>query len=60
MRKGLAGQEEKAATVFLDFFRNFHFGLWGYQQRPYPYQKPFDIQQVIGTKNLDKRYYDSE
>lgn len=58
VRRGLAGEDDKAAGVFLDFFRNFQFGLWGYQQRPYPPQKPFDIQQVLGTKNLERRYYD--
>ena len=58
VRRGLAGDREKAAATFLDFFRNFHFGLWGYQQRPCPDQKPFDVQQVLGAKFLEKRYFD--
>ncbi|CAI5501535.1 unnamed protein product [Closterium sp. Naga37s-1] len=58
VRLGLAGNKEKAGNVFLDFFKTFHFGLWGYQQRPYPAEKPFDIQQVVGTKFLEKRYLD--
>ncbi|CAI7813578.1 unnamed protein product [Closterium sp. NIES-54] len=60
VRLGLAGNKEKAGNVFLDFFKTFHFGLWGYQQRPYPAEKPFDIQQVVGTKFLEKRYLDCE
>ncbi|GJP75043.1 hypothetical protein CLOP_g5537, partial [Closterium sp. NIES-67] len=58
VRLGLAGNKEKASNVFLDFFKTFHFGLWGYQQRPYPAEKPFDIQQVVGSKFLEKRYLD--
>lgn len=58
VRLGLANHKDKAAGVFLDFFKNFHFGLWGYQQKQHPVQKPFDIQQVMGGKFLEKRYLD--
>lgn len=48
----------KASRTFWDFFKEFEFGLWGYRQRPYPPEKPMDIQQVLGYKWLDKRYAD--
>lgn len=43
---------------FLEFFQQFQLGLWGYRQRPYPPEKPFDPQQALGYKWLDKRYFD--
>ncbi|KAI5054736.1 hypothetical protein GOP47_0029881 [Adiantum capillus-veneris] len=49
---------EQAQATFWDFFKQFHFGLWGYRQRPYPIEKPNDIQQMLGYKWLDKRYAD--
>lgn len=48
----------QAQATFWDFFKQFHFGLWGYRQRPYPPEKPNDIQQMLGYKWLDKRYAD--
>lgn len=48
----------RAQATFWDFFKHFQFGLWGYKQRPYPPEKPMDIQQVLGFKWLDKRYAD--
>ncbi|MCO5609043.1 hypothetical protein L7F22_063264 [Adiantum nelumboides] len=49
---------EQGQATFWDFFKQFHFGLWGYRQRPYPIEKPNDIQQMLGYKWLDKRYAD--
>lgn len=48
----------QAQATFWDFFKEFQFGLWGYRQRPYPPEKPNDIQQMLGYKWLDKRYAD--
>eukprot|EP00245_Coleochaete_scutata_P001264 TRINITY_DN11537_c0_g1_i1.p1 TRINITY_DN11537_c0_g1~~TRINITY_DN11537_c0_g1_i1.p1 ORF type:complete len:448 (+),score=128.63 TRINITY_DN11537_c0_g1_i1:115-1458(+) len=56
-RKTMNNKEE-VQEKFFDFFRQFQFGLWGYRQKPYPAVKPFDIQQVLGHKWLDWRYYD--
>ena len=56
-RKAITSQAE-ASDTFWDFFKQFHFGLWGYRQRPYPPEKPNDIQQMLGYKWLDKRYAD--
>lgn len=56
-RKALKGFAE-ADRRFWDFFKQYQFGLWGYQQRPYPPERPIDITQSIGYSNLDTRYYD--
>ncbi|KAJ7539622.1 hypothetical protein O6H91_11G102000 [Diphasiastrum complanatum] len=56
-RKALNGQEVVQAKIF-DFFKQFQFGLWGYRQRPYPPERPIDVQQALGYKWLDKRYSD--
>lgn len=58
-RKALTTDEEVQGR-FWDFFKQFHFGLWGYRQRPYPPERPIDVQQVLGYKWLDKRYADCE
>lgn len=56
-RKALKTDEEVQGR-FWDFFKQFQFGLWGYRQRPYPPERPIDVQQVLGYKWLDKRYAD--
>jgi hypothetical protein len=56
-RKALTTDEEVQGR-FWDFFKQFQFGLWGYRQRPYPPERPIDVQQVLGYKWLDKRYAD--
>jgi hypothetical protein len=56
-RKALKTDEEVQGR-FWDFFKQFQFGLWGYRQRPYPPERPIDVQQVLGYKWLDKRYSD--
>lgn len=56
-RKAL-NTEEDVQKRFWDFFKQFQFGLWGYKQRPYPPEKPIDVQQVLGYNWLDKRYFD--
>lgn len=43
---------------FWDFTKQFFFGLWGFQQRPYPRGRPIDVAQAIGYKKLENRYYD--
>ncbi|CAA2972761.1 TIC 56, chloroplastic [Olea europaea subsp. europaea] len=43
---------------FWDFARRFFFGLWGFQQWPYPPGRPIDVAQAIGYKKLEKQYYD--
>lgn len=58
-RKALKTDEEVQGR-FWDFFKQFQFGLWGYRQRPYPPERPIDVQQVLGYKWLDKRYSDCE
>ena len=58
-RKALNTDEEVQGR-FWDFFKQFQFGLWGYRQRPYPPERPIDVQQVLGYKWLDKRYADCE
>lgn len=58
-RKALTTDEEVQGR-FWDFFKEFQFGLWGYRQRPYPPERPVDVQQVLGYKWLDKRYADCE
>ncbi|KAH9547209.1 hypothetical protein CY35_11G023100 [Sphagnum magellanicum] len=56
-RKAL-NSEDEVQSRFWDFFKQFQFGLWGYRQRPYPPERPIDVQQVLGYKWLDKRYSD--
>lgn len=56
-RKAISGHYD-ADDKFWDFFKQYHFGLWGYQQRPYPPGRPIDVAQSIGYSNLDMRYYD--
>lgn len=56
-RKALIGSSE-ADRRFWDFFKQYHFGLWGCQQRPYPPERPIDIAQSLGYRFLDTRYYD--
>nr|ADE76187.1 unknown [Picea sitchensis] len=56
-RKALLGFDD-ADNKFWDFFKQYHFGLWGCRQRPYPPGRPIDIAQSIGYSNLDMRYYD--
>lgn len=56
-RKAISDYHE-ADDKFWDFFKQYHFGLWGYQQRPYPAGRPIDVAQSIGYSNLDTRYYD--
>ncbi|WOH01984.1 hypothetical protein DCAR_0521371 [Daucus carota subsp. sativus] len=55
-RKALTQRE--ADNKFWDFTKQFFFGLWGFQQRPYPPGRPIDAAQAIGYKRLEKRYYD--
>lgn len=56
-RKAVASENE-ASNKFFAFMKQFHFGLWGYRQHPYPPEKPWDVQQALGTKFLNRRYYD--
>lgn len=56
-RKSIKSDMERDSK-FLDFMRQFLFGLWGFRQRPYPAGRPIDVAQAIGFKNLEKRYYD--
>lgn len=56
-RKAFKTQRE-ADNRFWDFTKQFFFGLWGFQQRPYPPGRPIDVSQAIGYKRLEKRYYD--
>lgn len=56
-RKAIKSDRE-SDDKFWDFMRQFLFGLWGFQQRPYPPGRPIDVAQAIGYKNLEKRYYD--
>lgn len=58
-RKAFKTQRE-ADNRFWDFTKQFFFGLWGFQQRPYPPGRPIDVSQAIGYKRLEKRYYDCE
>nr|ABK23904.1 unknown [Picea sitchensis] len=58
-RKALLGFDD-VDNKFWDFFKQYHFGLWGCRQRPYPPGRPIDIAQFIGYSNLDMRYYDFE
>ncbi|KAL0555701.1 hypothetical protein IC582_009656 [Cucumis melo] len=50
--------DRESDDKFWDFARQFFFGLWGFQQRPYPPGRPIDVAQAIGYKRLEKRYYD--
>ncbi|WOL05570.1 hypothetical protein Cni_G14299 [Canna indica] len=56
-RKAIKSKKE-SDDKFWDFARQFFFGLWGFQQRPYPPGRPIDVAQAIGYKRLEKRYYD--
>ncbi|CAA3025272.1 Hypothetical predicted protein [Olea europaea subsp. europaea] len=56
-RKSIKSKGE-SDDKFWDFARQFFFGLWGFQQRPYPPGRPIDVAQAIGYKKLEKRYYD--
>ncbi|XP_050382088.1 protein TIC 56, chloroplastic [Argentina anserina] len=56
-RKAIKTKKE-SDDKFWDFARQFFFGLWGFQQRPYPPGRPIDVAQAIGYKKLEKRYYD--
>ncbi|CAL9781399.1 unnamed protein product [Musa acuminata subsp. burmannicoides] len=56
-RKSIRTRKE-SDDKFWDFARQFFFGLWGFQQRPYPPGRPIDVAQAIGYKRLEKRYYD--
>ncbi|KAL2901909.1 Protein TIC 56 chloroplastic [Bienertia sinuspersici] len=57
VRKAIKTDEE-SDDKFWDFTKQFFFGLWGFQQRPYPPGRPIDAAQAIGYKQLEKRYYD--
>lgn len=56
-RKAIKTRKE-SDDKFWDFTKQFFFGLWGFQQRPYPPGRPIDVAQAIGYKRLEKRYYD--
>ncbi|KAK1264462.1 hypothetical protein QJS04_geneDACA010656 [Acorus gramineus] len=56
-RKAIRKKAE-ADAKFWDFARQFFFGLWRFQQRPYPSGRPTDVAQAIGYKRLERRYYD--
>eukprot|EP00850_Spirogloea_muscicola_P009095 SM000050S17020 [mRNA] locus=s50:395020:397039:- [translate_table: standard] len=56
-RKSIRTTEEARDKVF-DFFKQLQFGLWGYRQRPYPLEKPLDVQQALGFHWLERRYFD--
>lgn len=56
-RKAIQSEGE-AKDKFFAFIKQFHFGLWGYRQHPYPPEKPWDVQQTLGSKWLNRRYYD--
>lgn len=56
-RKAIKTKKE-SDDKFWDFTKQFFFGLWGFQQRPYPPGRPIDVAQAIGYKKLEKRYYD--
>lgn len=58
-RKAIKTKKE-SDDKFWDFTRQFFFGLWGFQQRPYPPGRPIDVAQAIGYKQLEKRYHDCE
>eukprot|EP00271_Cylindrocystis_brebissonii_P016850 TRINITY_DN4149_c0_g1_i1.p1 TRINITY_DN4149_c0_g1~~TRINITY_DN4149_c0_g1_i1.p1 ORF type:complete len:410 (-),score=93.76 TRINITY_DN4149_c0_g1_i1:839-2068(-) len=57
VRRAISSPEEASSKV-LQFMQNFQFGLWGFRQRPFPPEKPFDVQQALGFKFLNRRYYD--
>lgn len=52
--------KKQSDDKFWDFARQFFFGLWGFQKRPYPPGRPIDVAQAIGYERLEKRYYDCE
>ena len=58
-RKAIRSKKE-SDDKFWDFARQFFFGLWGFRQRPYPPERPIDVAQAIGYKQLERRYYDCE